>query len=207
MSTLRDGASAPVSPFPLLPLRTGTLFPGTQVTLPIGRERSVALARTLRKGDVIGVASQKDPSVADPGEGELHALGTFARVNEVIRLQGGDFRLTLEGLARFTISTLVRRDPFWISEGTLAEESSGDSEEARLFARALHDQVREINRGNQGVGDIDEAEADPGLFADKVAATLGLPADKEMRVLAELDVASACALSRASSARRRPSPT
>ena len=33
-SQLRGGARAPTSPFPLLPLRTGVLFPGTVITLP-----------------------------------------------------------------------------------------------------------------------------------------------------------------------------
>jgi ATP-dependent Lon protease len=188
MPSLRDGAALPATPFPLLPLRTGTLFPGTQVTLPIGRERSVALARTLRKGDILGVVSQKDPAVGDPGEGDLHRTGTFVRVSDVTRLPGGDFRLTLEGIDRLELTAVVRRDPFWLAEGDVVVETSGESEEARLFARALHDQVREIARGNQPIGDIDEAEADPGLFADKVAATLGMPADKERRVLETLDV-------------------
>ncbi len=188
MPTLRDGAAVPATPFPLLPLRTGTLFPGTQVTLPIGRERSVALARTLRKGDILGVVTQKDPAVTDPGEDDLHRAGTFVRVNDVTRLPGGDFRLTLEGIDRLEMGALVRRDPFWLAEGAVVDETSNESEEARLFARALHDQVRELARGNTPLGDIDEAEADPGLFADKVTATLGVPADKERRVLETLDV-------------------
>ena len=67
MSQLRGGASTPRSPFALLPLRTGVLFPGTLITLPVGRKRSVALVESLSTGDVIGVATQKDPKVVDPG--------------------------------------------------------------------------------------------------------------------------------------------
>ena len=96
MATLRDGESAPVSPFPLLPLRNGVLFPGTVVTLPIGRERSVALAQTLHRGAVFGVATQKDPEDQDPGEGALHRVGTFVRVTDIARLPGGEFRLALK---------------------------------------------------------------------------------------------------------------
>jgi ATP-dependent Lon protease len=65
MST--SSARLPSSPFPLLPLRNGVLFPGTIITLPVGRERSVALARQLSKGDLLGVATQKDPAVELPG--------------------------------------------------------------------------------------------------------------------------------------------
>src|SRR5689334_7226 len=90
------------SSFPLLPLRNGVLFPGTVITLPIGRERSVALVKTLRKGDVIGVVTQKDPKIAEPGEADLHDIGTFARVSDIARVSGGEYRLVLEGLGRMT---------------------------------------------------------------------------------------------------------
>jgi ATP-dependent Lon protease len=66
MNQLRGGASAPTSSFPLLPLRTGVLFPGTVITLPVGRKRSVALVESLHAGDVIGTVTQRDPKVSDP---------------------------------------------------------------------------------------------------------------------------------------------
>jgi ATP-dependent Lon protease len=186
MTTLRDGAAAPLSPFPLLPLRNGVLFPGTALTLPIGRERSVALARTLHKGDVIALAVQRDPSVADPGERDLHPLGTFARVVDLARMQTGDYRVTLEGVGRLRLGAIVRRDPFFLAEGAVAEEIGADTDDARLLGRALEAQVREILRGAQD--QAGDAEDDPGTYADRVAAALGLSTDKELRVLEALDV-------------------
>jgi len=53
MSQLRGGASTPRSPFALLPLRTGVLFPGTVITLPVGRKRSVALVESLQAGAIM----------------------------------------------------------------------------------------------------------------------------------------------------------
>ena len=73
----------PSSPFPLLPLRNGVLFPGTIITLPVGRERSVALVQQLSKGDLLGVATQKDPAVDDPATADLHPIGTIARVADL----------------------------------------------------------------------------------------------------------------------------
>ena len=46
------------------------------------RELREALVKTLRKGDVIGVITQKDPKVAEPGASDLHEMGTFARVSD-----------------------------------------------------------------------------------------------------------------------------
>jgi ATP-dependent Lon protease len=188
MTTLRDGARVPSSPFPMLPLRNGVLFPGSVIALPIGRERSVALVRTLVKGDVIGVLTQKDRNVADPAENDLYRLGTFARVVDTTRLPSGDFRLVIEGVGRMRLGSIVRRDPFWLAEGEVAEQLGNETEEARLFARALLDQVKELSRGAENnLGGVDAGE-DPGLFADRVAAVLGLPSEKEMRVLDAVDV-------------------
>ena len=187
-TTLRDGADAPSSPFPVLPLRNGVLFPGAVIALPIGRERSVALVRSLSKGDVIGVLTQKDRNVTDPTEDDLYRLGTFARVVETGRLPNGDMRLVIEGVGRMQLASIVQRDPFWMAEGSLALEPTNTPAEASLFAKALLDQVRELGRGIENSIEASLADEDPGLFADKVAAMLGLSSDKDMRVLSALDV-------------------
>src|SRR5690606_6246172 len=76
----------PTEPFPLLPLRNGVLFPGTVITIPVGRARSIALVEALDGDDtIIGVAVQRDPKVTDPELADLQPIGTFARVRQVTR--------------------------------------------------------------------------------------------------------------------------
>ncbi len=188
MTTLRDNANLPSSPFPVLPLRNGVLFPGTVIALPIGRERSIALVRTLTKGDVIGVVTQKDRNVTDPADDDIHQLGTFARVVETGRLPSGDMRLVIEGVARMRLGAIAQHDPFWLGEGHPVEETGGDTEEARLFARALFDQVRELGRGIENSIGVSTTDEDPARFADRLSAVLGLSSDKDMRLLEALDV-------------------
>src|SRR5258708_37311339 len=100
MSQLRGGAPAPRSPFPLLPLRTGVLFPGTVITLPVGRERSLALLQSLRVGDVLAVVAQREPKQDDPDLADLHPIGTYARVSNLGRAPSGEVRLALGRLDR-----------------------------------------------------------------------------------------------------------
>ncbi|WP_437684739.1 endopeptidase La [Sorangium sp. So ce176] len=192
MSQLRSGASAPRSPFPLLPLRTGVLFPGTVLTLPVGRARSVALLNGVHAGDVIGVIAQRDPKREDPRREDLHDIGTFARVVDVTRVSNG-FRLVIEGLDRFALTALVDTDtePYWRAEGAVAPEFLGDAEEARLLAASVRERAREIGpRLATNLAEIAAtSRAEPGLLADQIAGALGLPTDKEMEVLAELRVA------------------
>src|SRR5882724_705184 len=113
MSQLRGGAPVPQSAFPILPLRTGVLFPGTVITLPVGRKRSVALVESLHSGDIIGVVTQKDPKVTDPAGSDLHTTGTFVRVLETVRLPNGEYRLSLESLDRLTLTSVHANEPYW----------------------------------------------------------------------------------------------
>jgi ATP-dependent Lon protease len=189
MSQLRGGASAPTSPFPLLPLRTGALFPGTVITLPVGRKRSVALVESLHAGDVIGTVTQKDHKIADPGRTDLYDVGTYVRVVEIARLPGGEYRLSLEALNRFKLTNVSVDGTFWLAEATVIDEQNEDTQDARLLADSLRERVQELV-GNSGgaLAQVALSAAEPGLFADQVASTLGLGTEKELLVLQETDV-------------------
>jgi ATP-dependent Lon protease len=130
-------------------LRTGVLFPGTVITLPVGRKRSVALVESLRTGDVVGTVTQKDPKVADPVRSDLYDVGTFVRVADITRLPGSEYRVTLEALNRFALTSLSADGGFWLAEGTLVEDKNDDSQEARLLADSLRELVQEL-AGNSG---------------------------------------------------------
>src|SRR5215470_15710834 len=129
MSQLRGGAPVPQSVFPILPLRTGVLFPGTVITLPVGRKRSVALVESLHSGDIVGVVTQKDPKVTDPTGSDLHTVGTYVRVLETVRLANGEYRLSLEGLGRMTLTNVHPGGLYWKGEGTVPVEQGENSEE------------------------------------------------------------------------------
>ena len=110
MTTLRGGAPVPSSPFPVLPLRTGTLFPGTTTTFTVGRVRSIALLHALHVGDIIGVVAQRDSSQQEPGFRELHRIGTFARVAQIARQNERAYRIVVEGLSRFELDALTETE-------------------------------------------------------------------------------------------------
>ena len=192
MSQLRGGATPPRSPFPILPLRTGVLFPGTVITLPVGRKRSVALLESLQPGDVIGVVTQRDPKVIEPAQADLHEIGTFVRVVETTRTASGEYRLALEGLSRLALESVIGVDPFWTARGTTVEETNADGEDARLLADSLREHVQELtSKGGGTLAQVAVSAAEPSVFADQVASALGMSTEKELSVLAERDVPAA----------------
>jgi ATP-dependent Lon protease len=188
MAKLRGGAHAPESPFAVLPLRTGVIFPGTRVTLPVGRERSVALVQSLRPGDVIGVALQREAATIDPAEQDLHTEGTFARVHQVARVGSAEYRVVLEGLGRMRLSALTRTDPFWQAHGSVVEEEAGDEREARLLAKALREHLREMSASGDALAEAAASEDEPGVVADQVASGLELGRERQLEALRTTDV-------------------
>ncbi len=187
--THRTDPVMPRSPFALLPLRSGTLFPGTTLTLPVGRTRSVALLDDLGARAILGVVTQRDPSVTDPGLGDLHEVGTLARIVQVERTRDRGYRVVLEGLSRFRLTGIARSEPYWLAEGEALEEETADAAEARLLAQSLKQHVTELAARNGGsLGTVQADETDPGRVADQVAALLGLPSQKELEVLREAEV-------------------
>ena len=69
------------SVIPLLPLRNGVLFPGTVITVPVGRARSIAMIEAVGQDAIVGIAVQRDARMVDPELADLQPVGTFA-VNE-----------------------------------------------------------------------------------------------------------------------------
>ncbi|MEZ4393984.1 MAG: endopeptidase La [Polyangiales bacterium] len=188
-------SSAVRGPFPLLPLRSGMLFPGATLSLPVGRMRSVAMLDTLRVGDLLVVGAQRDAATSDPGADDLVGMGTVARIRGLDRTRDRGYRLHIEGVERFSMTSLIRTDPWWLAEGVSLSDTHDDADLAEPQAQALRDLVRDVAARNGGaLSTVDLDGATPGRLADLVAANLGLTPDKELRVLSELDVLSRLSL-------------
>jgi len=182
-------ADIPASPFPLLPLRNGVLFPATVTTLAVGRPQSLAILRQVKPGQtIIGVAVQKDAGIADPTFEDLYSTGVFARVVGMQRHGENAVMLSLQGLSRFSLDSLAETVPAWLANGTTLEEPVRDQAEAEALADALRARLADADRQlSQRLGQIPAGES-PGRLADRVAGALELPAEKAMLVLETTDV-------------------
>nr|MCH9682099.1 LON peptidase substrate-binding domain-containing protein [Deltaproteobacteria bacterium] len=178
------------STFALLPLRRGVLLPGSTLSIPIGRKRSVALVESLTVGDVIGVVVQRDPATVEPVLADVHEVGTYARVEKIAKSRDGrHYRLTLEGLGRFELQNIEQSDPYWFGRGEPALDDD-DSEEARLLADEIRSQLRRaVGNQVQAISEIIEARHPPGRLADHLVAVVDAEHDREVEALLTLDVA------------------
>jgi ATP-dependent Lon protease len=189
MTQLRTGAPAPIPPLPVLPLRSGVLYPGTSMTLNVGRPKSLALLRSLHVGDIVAVVPQRDPRLLDPRFADLHPFGTFARVVQIARESDRAYRLTLEGLDRMRFTELAAEtDPFWRGSGTPIAETVSNELEAKLLAEALTSRVQELSKSSgAALDEVTQGALTPGAMADRVAAALVFDTADAVQLLATGD--------------------
>ena len=117
----------PDTPFPVLALRSGALFPGTVQTIPVGRRSSLELARSLESGSFLVVATQRDRSDERPSPDDLHPVATLARVRRIVEVSTGRLRLQLDGLQRVTLGVFEQEAPFFRARAELTADEPGDS--------------------------------------------------------------------------------
>ena len=97
---------------PLLPVRNMMLFPGVLSSVMVSRESSLAVVkRAAKDNSLFAVATQKDASVEQPGEGDLYPIAVAARVMRVLELPGGITSVILQSFGRCKVGKITRRTP------------------------------------------------------------------------------------------------
>src|SRR5207253_2468248 len=102
---------------PILPLRDTVLFPNSFMPLAVARESSVRLIDDAIAHDkLIAVFTQRDASVEEPGQNDLHPIGTLTHIHKMFKLPDGSLRLIVQGLARIRLVRIASSAPYLRAE-------------------------------------------------------------------------------------------
>ncbi|GGG56816.1 Lon protease [Croceivirga lutea] len=120
---------------PILPLRNTVLFPGVVIPITAGRDKSINLIKEANKGGkVIGVVSQKDETVENPGVSDINTLGTVARILRVLKMPDGNTTVIIQGKKRFEIAEVITEEPYMTATIREANEKRPDPESKEFLA-------------------------------------------------------------------------
>ena len=98
---------------PILPVRNLVLFPGVVSPILIGRESSKKLIKKAeKKGQIIGVISQRDPEVETPLQDDLYEYGVYGRVVKQLTLPNGNITAIVQAMGRMRLNALVKSLPY-----------------------------------------------------------------------------------------------
>jgi ATP-dependent Lon protease len=120
---------------PILPLRNTVLFPGVVIPITVGRDKSIqAVKAAFNKDKLIGVVSQKDGNIEDPGPADLCKIGTVAKIVKMIKMQDGGTTIIIQGKKRFELLAMKEEDPFFKAEVNVLVEEKVEKEDQNFQA-------------------------------------------------------------------------
>ncbi|MFT7612400.1 MAG: ATP-dependent Lon protease [Parvicellaceae bacterium] len=98
---------------PILSLRNNVLFPGVVIPITVGRDKSIKLIQDANAGDkTIGVISQRDPEIEEPGFEDLNVIGTVGQIVKQLKMPDGSTTVIIQGKKRFKLGELITEDPY-----------------------------------------------------------------------------------------------
>ena len=173
-----DPRSQELETIPILPLRNSVVFPASVVPINVGRARSVRLVEDLlgQERPVVGIVSQRDADIDEPGFGDLYEVGTIARVVKVIRLGPSNYSVVLHGLARLKMQGQASLEPYMRAKIKRIPEDLERDVELDALGAALRESMREVltlmpNLPKETAGILDNVR-ESGALADLIASNL-----------------------------------
>ncbi|HYS78875.1 MAG TPA: LON peptidase substrate-binding domain-containing protein, partial [Candidatus Dormibacteraeota bacterium] len=178
---------------PLLPLKNTVVFPHLPTPLVVGRPSSIRLIDdVMLKDRTVGLVLQKDPAVDEPKQGDLHAVGTAAVIQKMLKFPDGTIRVLVTGFERIRLTRVVRSDPYLVAEVGLLKEEIEVSVEMEALVKGLQNQVRRVLSlmpiASEEIGVALLNVDNPARLADLVASLLIREAKDKQEYLEILSV-------------------
>jgi ATP-dependent Lon protease len=178
---------------PVLPLRDVVVYPHMVIPLFVGREKSIhALDSAMADNKQILLVAQKSAEVDDPGEDDIHMIGTLATILQLLKLPDGTIKVLVEGVERARLENLKIEGEYFSAEiAPLSYEETLDEREVEVLTRSilgLFDQYVKLNKKVPpeiltSLAGIDE----PSRLADTIAAHMSLKIEDKQKILEVAD--------------------
>ena len=178
---------------PILALRGLAVFPEQTVHFDVGREKSVrALEAAMKADQTLFLIPQKDLLVDDPKLKDLYAIGTVAKVKQVLKTQGENLRILVTGVCRGKITELQQSEPYL--EG-MVEAVSPSKTTDNVRAHALRREAVSLyglylqmsEHPAQAIQLRMMASEDTGFIADAIAQNSGIDFPDKAKMLCQLN--------------------
>jgi ATP-dependent Lon protease len=191
----REGLSRPLpdDAVAIVPVRNVVLFPGMVIPLIVGRERSRAAAQeATRLQRPLGVLLQSKPEVEEPGQDDLHWIGTTATVLRYITAPDGTHHAICSGIKRFRVLQFLEGYPFLAARVQAIEDP--ESVDTDIEGRAVNLKERAL----EVLGLLPQVPAEivatlnavegPARLSDFIAGLMDITAEEKQALLETFDL-------------------
>jgi ATP-dependent Lon protease len=196
-TVIKSGPNGPLvtvpNQLPILPIRNIVVFPGTVMPLNVGRPKSKALLDDVMPGEkMIGVVTQRNPDVEDPGFDDLHHVGVACMILKLFKLPDGNQSIIVHGLVRFRLKSVTRTEPYAVGEIEVLEDQLVESPSLEALLNSVRSQANRVIELSPNTPDeaaqVLNGITNPSALADFLAANLQAETADKQLLLEELDV-------------------
>ena len=178
---------------PILALRGLAVFPEQTVHFDVGRRKSVlALEEAMKQDQTLLLIPQKDLMTDDPKLSDLYAIGTVAKVKQILKTQGENLRVLVTGISRGRITEMQQTEPFLCGMvESVPVPETGDSLRSRALRREANSlygvYVQMSEHPAQMVQLRMMASESDGFLADSIAQNSGIEFPDKAKLLCQLN--------------------
>ena len=120
--------------FPIVPIRDGIVFPGTEMILTFGRQRSVSAIEAAQSlGKKVVLVMQRNSNINDPTPSDLFQIGTVGEIIQMMKNEG-EINALVRGIAKVEIGSYESVEPFFVARVLeVGDVVENDTETQALF--------------------------------------------------------------------------
>jgi len=178
---------------PLIPLRGMSIFPNMVLHFDIGREKSInALEKAMIINQHIFLVSQKDENTELPTPEDFYAIGTIAKIKQMLKLPGDSIRVLVEGVYRGKIEEVIEQIPFFKCRISKLEDSDQEpnANTIALMRSVISSFDEYLSLSPKGPKEIFQSIAlipQPGRLADIITSHLDIKIEDKQDILETID--------------------
>ena len=191
---VRESQERPLpAALPVLPLRDMVTYPDTLTPLAIGQERSIKLVNDVLSGErTLVMVTSRDPSLDEPGPGDLHDVGVAGVVARMLKVPDGSIRILVQGTQRVRLGEFITEHPYLVARIEELPDVVEESQELEALTRNVQRTFSEIieqipylpEELQLAVTNIE----DPSALCHLIAGALRISTEEKQRLLEEVDV-------------------
>lgn len=177
---------------PVVSLRDGVVFPGSEIVLMFGWPKSIAaIEAAFSHEKIIALVLQKNANNNEPAIGELCKIGVLAKVERILKTDG-EVNALVRGFSKIEILEYPQTEPFLLGKVRSIEETAEASDEMTALCNHVTSELKKaVNLGKP----VDflafmniMADLAPVDLANQVAGVLDIKPIEKQALLEETKV-------------------
>lgn len=177
---------------PIIPIRDGIIFPGTDSVLTFGRPKSLeALESAFASERIVCFVLQKNAKLNDPTTSELYSVGTLCHIERMIKTDG-EINAQVKGLVRVKILSYEQESPYLLGKVVDVEDVEEETAEVKALCNHLTNEFRRAMNLGKFVDFLVfmniMSENTPSQLSNLIASVLDVKPEERQNLLEEPNV-------------------